>query len=58
MLVVTAESLYGDVNLDGKVDNKDATLLGRYLAKWEGYESLPIFEMKEGGLTEEEKKFF
>ena len=26
--------MYGDINQDGKVDEKDATLLSQYLAKW------------------------
>lgn len=30
--------LCGDINADGKVNNKDSTILARYLAKWDGYE--------------------
>ena len=29
--------LYGDVNGDGKLDNKDRTVLTRHLAGWDGY---------------------
>ncbi len=28
----------GDINADGKVNNKDSMILARYLAKWDGYE--------------------
>lgn len=34
--------LYGDVNDDGSVTNKDRLLLSRYLAKWDGYDILPM----------------
>jgi len=33
--------LPGDVNSDGVVDTLDRMVLNRYLANWEGYESLP-----------------
>lgn len=32
---VAREVVYGDANLDGKVDEADLTLLKQYLAKWE-----------------------
>ena len=30
--------LYGDVNCDGQVNDKDTEYLTKYLANWEGYE--------------------
>ena len=41
---VNIESM--DLNGDGKVDNKDRTILTRHLAGWEGYETLPYVKGK------------
>ncbi len=35
------EGIKGDVNGDGEVDEMDRMYLSRYLAEWEGYETLP-----------------
>ena len=39
--IIPDESLIGDVNEDGKVNTLDRVILTRYIAKWEGYETLP-----------------
>lgn len=36
--------LYGDINGDGYVKPNDKTVLARYLAKWPGYETLPVYQ--------------
>ena len=33
--------MYGDINGDGEVKNSDKVYLARYLAGWEGYETIP-----------------
>ena len=41
-MVDPTDILYGDVNGDGKVNAKDHADLGKHLAKWAGYEELPL----------------
>lgn len=36
-----------DVNNDGEVNAKDRMVLTRHLAKWQGYETLPLINFKE-----------
>ena len=35
---VSGSTLIGDVNVDGKVNNRDAMILDRYIAGWENYD--------------------
>lgn len=41
-LVVPNDNVFGDVNGDGVVNAKDRMILTRHIAKWQGYETLPL----------------
>ena len=44
----------GDVNDDGKINNKDSAILSRYLAKWDGYED-QIVSMEAADINQDGK---